>query len=52
MTRTIKFQAWSDTTKRFIEKDTDIENRSGYVLGEYALRPNGELCFFSSEEGE
>lgn len=51
MNRKIKFRAWDKKTKRFIEKDTDIDNREDTNLGNYAITFDGILCFFESEDG-
>lgn len=51
MSRKIKYRIWDNTTKRFIQKDRDFENRKGYNLGEFALTPNGKVFFFEAQEG-
>jgi len=47
----LKYKIWNKKTKRFVQEDTDIDNRKGCDLGEYALSPNGELLFFECTDG-
>jgi hypothetical protein len=47
----MRYTIFCNETKRFIQDDTDILNREGYILGEYAIRPNGEVVFFECTEG-
>jgi uncharacterized phage protein (TIGR01671 family) len=47
----IKYKVWCKVTKRFIQDDKDVENRKNHHLKCYALRFDGTLNFFESQEG-
>ncbi len=51
MNREIKFRIWNKRSKRFVQEDTDVDNRRGYNLGEYAISPNGDIYFYEQHDG-
>jgi len=47
----MKYRLYDTENKRYIEKDTDIENREGYSVGEYAIAPDGKVNFYETCDG-
>lgn len=46
-----KFRMWSKKQKRFIENDTDHDNREGCDIGEFAISPKGVVNFYEQQDG-
>jgi len=46
-----KYRLYNNITQRYVEDDTDVDNREGYCLGQYAISPKGRVLFFENGEG-
>ncbi len=46
----MKYKLWSKSQGRFVEDDTDLENREEWSVGEYAVKPDGKVCFYEDTD--